>query len=334
VAAGSLNSPRWPTASGRGFHEAWFVVASDPKPGHGVWLRYGVDVKDGAAAGALWVSWFERDAADRIFALGRTAEPAAIGRGIKLGSAELDESNCAGEVEAGGHALRWRLSFGRGAAPEQAVPNWLAPVARLRGSGYVLPHPATTVTGAIEVDGRMVDWQQVPAMQGHLWGRWRWPAWSWGRCSAFAEDQDASIELLEVHGPRGLRFPLFTFRFRGAVHRFGELPWMLLSSSRPAPPTWHFSAENAHLAIDGVARATADQMVKVQYVDPDQSLRHCVHTELASLELRVRSRTFPGAAWRPEAMLSAGCGCSLEFCGLDSDARVTRMLTSAGSVAS
>jgi len=336
VNAEPLNSPRWAAADAGAFHEGWFVAVSEPKAGQGLWLRYGVELRAGRPTGALWASWFDRDAPSRTFALGEEGEPAAIGRGeaVHLGNAWLSSAACSGAVEAGGHAIGWRLSFGGGAPPENAVPVWLSPIARLRGSGYVLPHPATTVSGAVEVDGRIAELHQVPAMQGHLWGRSRWPAWAWARCSAFAEEPDASIDLLDVQGPGSVRLPMFTFRFRGSVHRFGELPWMPLTSSRPAPPAWHFSAQDARLAIDGAVRAELDQMVQVQYVEPERPMLHCTHTAIASMEVRVRSRAFPGAPWRPEATLSAASGSSLEFCGQEWDRRVNRILLSARSVAS
>jgi hypothetical protein len=127
---------------------------------------------------------------------------------------------------------------------------------------------------------------------------------------------------------------MFIFRFRGSVHRFAELPWMPLTSSRPAPPAWHFSAQDARLAIDGVVRAELDQMVQVQYAEPERPMLHCTHTAIASMEVRVRSRAFPGAPWRPEGTLSANSGSSLEFCGQEWDRRVNRILLSARSVAS
>ena len=269
----ALNSPRWPGVRG-GFHEAWFVAASEPRSGHGLWLRYAVDATEQRTEGALWATWFDGEAPDRTVAVRTTLTPAAIGRAeVRIGSATLDASTCNGEVEAGGHALRWRLSFGRGAPAEEIVPRWLRPVARLRGSGYVLPHPAMRVTGAMEVDGRILELSDAPGMQGHLWGRSRWPAWAWARCAAFAEDPDASIDLLDVVGPGGVRVPLFTFRFRGAIHHFAELPWMPFTASSPAPPSWHFTAQDAFVAIDGVARAAPEQMVQVQYVEPDASVR-------------------------------------------------------------
>lgn len=340
-----LNAPRW-NATPRprsGFHEAWYVVASDARAGHGLWLRYTVDVdRSGVPALALWGSWFEEG---RTFALKNPLPAATIGRSaVAFGPGELTADGCSGEVEGKGHTLRWRLRFGQGLPAEEFVPGWLAAVAKLRGGGFVLPHPATTVTGAVEVDGRMIELQRVPAAQAHLWGRRRYPSWAWARCSAFAEDPGASIDLLDVEGPAGVRLPLFVFRFRGEMHRFGELPWVARSTSQPLSPSWHFSAQDARLAIDGVARASPSQMVQVQYAEPDGSLHHCVNSEIATFELRVRTRAFPGAPWRPEATLTSKCGASLEFCGRAPDSRVGNMLviaasqqkeaSSAGSVAS
>ena len=336
-----LNAPRWNETPRRGFNEAWYVVASDARAGHGLWLRYTVDVdRAGAPAFALWGAWFEDG---RTFALKNPLPgDAAIGRSGAF--AGLDAEGCSGEVEGGGHALRWRLKFGQGAPGEEFVPPWLSAVAKLRGGGFVLPHPATTVTGAVEVDGRIIELQRVPASQAHIWGRRRYPAWAWARCGAFAEDPDASLELLDVEGPAGVRVPLFLFRFRGETHRFGELPWIARSTSQPRSPAWHFSAQDARLAIDGVAQVSPARMVQVQYLEPDGSVHHCVNSERATLELRVRTRAFPGAPWRPETTLTCKGGASLEFCGHAPDPRVDHGLVvaasrqkeaaSAGSVAS
>jgi hypothetical protein len=169
----------------------------------------------------------------------------------------------------------------------------------------------------------------VPAGQAHLWGRSRYPSWAWARCSSFAEDPEASIDLLDVEGPGGVRVPLFVFRFRGETHRFGELPWIAACRSLPASPAWHFSAQDARLAIDGVVHAPVGSMVQVHY--GAERAQHCCNSELASMELRVRTRAFVGAPWRPEATLTSKCGASLEFCGRDADPRVTNMLVVAAA---
>jgi hypothetical protein len=329
VQADPLNAPRWPDA-GAGFNEAWFVVVSEPRAGRGLWVRYAVDLDAaGAPSFALWGSWFE---AGRTFALKNTLPAAAIGRtGIAFGPGELTRDSCSGEVEGGGHSLRWRLMFGQGAPGEELVPGWLRSVAKLRGGGYALSRPATTVTGAVEVDGRMIELQHVSAAQAHLWGRTRYPSWAWARCNAFAEDPDASIDLLDVEGPGRVRVPLFVFRFRGEVHRFGELPWIALGSSRPLAPSWHFAAQDARLSLDGVVQVSTDQMVQVQYAEPDGLLHHCVNSEVASMDVKVRTRMFPGAPWRPETTLTSKAGASLEFCGRAPDLRVKNLLVTTAS---
>jgi hypothetical protein len=171
----------------------------------------------------------------------------------------------------------------------------------------------------------MVELQGVPAGQAHLWGKSRYPAWAWARCSAFAEDRDASIDLLDVVGPAGVRVPIFIFRFRGEVHRFGELPWIFRCSSRPGSPSWHFAAQDARIALDGVVRASTDEMVQVQYAGPRGEIHHCCNSEVAGMEVRVRSRAFPGGTWRPETTLTSSGAC-LEFSGPAPDARVLNLL--------
>jgi len=296
------------------------VVASDASAGTGLWLRATCDVsREGAQQFALWGSWFERD---RSFAIKSVTDAAAIRRTIDA----LEKGECAGEVQGGGHSLRWRLQIGQGAPAEDFVPGWLHALATARGTHLALPHPACTLTGAVEVDGRTIELTRVPAGQAHQWQRRKLPGWAWARCSAFAEDAGASIDLLDAVGPAGVRVPLINFRFHGRLHRFGDLPWIALTRSRPGSPAWHFEAHDSTVAIDGVVHAQPSQMVQVQYPARDGSLLHCCNTEIASMEVKVRTRAWAGARFRPEATLTSKSGACLEFCGRDMDARVTTLL--------
>jgi len=322
---GSLNAARW---NGSGpWSEAWFLTCVEPRNGIGLWVRYALDVDgNGQAVPSLWGSFME---GNRAFAL-RNVYPAAAFRRIEpmgIGIAELTESGCSGDVEAGGRSLRWRLFFEAGADAEDVVPAPLRPIAALRGSGLALPHPAMRVSGALEVDGRLVDLDGAPGALGHLWARERWLTYTWARCNAFAEDSSASIDLTAVRVPGGVQIPLFTFRSGGDVHRFQDPPWILLSRSSPAPPAWHFSAADARLAIDGVVRGRPASSVLVSYLDSRGGEHRCSNTELAEMELRVRVRAFPGAPWRPHATLTSTAAC-LEFCGAGVEQGVTnRLLT-------
>ena len=324
-----LNSPRWPQHRKGTFGEAWYVVASDAPREQGLWVRASVDVAaEGLGQFAIWGSWFERD---RCFAIKQVADAATIGRTIEA----LGRGECVGEVEGGGHSLRWRLQFGNGAAGENFLPAWATPVVKVRGLGFTFPHPASTLSGAVEVDGRMIEFTRVPAGQAHQWQKKKLAGWAWARCSSFAEDPDASIDLLEAIIPGGIRVPLMVFRFRGQVHRFQNLPWIAMARSRPSSPAWHFSAHDATVAIDGVVNGQPSQMVAVQYPDGTGGKLHCNNTELASMEVRVRTRKWAGGSFRPEVTLTSKSGACLEFCGREPDPRVTTLLAvSAAPVAS
>ena len=330
-------------AAGRGCYEAWFVVASDAKAGVGVWLRFTVDVKlDGSFEPAVWAAFFDRDDPSRTFslravhggaAIRRAAEPGQV---VAIGDAKLTDAGCEGEVEGGGHSLRWRLSFADAGPAEDGAqlvtPPFLRPVASLKRSGYFIPRPHLRVSGALEVDGHPVELRDAPGCQAHLHGAMRYPAWAWAHCSSFEETRDASLDLLSIQGPAGIFFPLFSFRYQGKLHRFSELPWMARSTSARASPSWHVTAEDATLGIDAALHAPLEQMVEVEYVNPDGSRQFCINTELAHVELKVRTRSFPGAQWRPEGTLRCVGGAGLEFCGPAADSRVgKKMLTVSGA---
>ncbi|HUC08310.1 MAG TPA: hypothetical protein VMR96_09485 [Solirubrobacterales bacterium] len=342
-----LNEPRWlqEQAAGRGCYEAYFVVASDAKAGVGVWLRWAFDVKlDGSVEPSVWGAFFDRADPSRTFSLRAVHGAAAIGRAgeagvLAIGEAKLTDAGCEGEVEGGGHSLRWRLSFAdQGSATDDAAqlvtPGFLRPIAALKRSGYYIPRPHLRVSGALEVDGRPVELRDAPGCQAHLHGATRYPAWAWAHCSSFDETRDASLDLLSIEGPGGIWFPLFSFRYQGRLHRFAELPWIARSTSSRASPSWHVTAEDATLAIDGVIHAPVEQMVEVEYVNPDGRRQFCVNTELAHVELKVRTRSFPGAQWRPEGTLRCVGGAGLEFCGPAADSRVGNKMQTAFAAAS
>jgi hypothetical protein len=269
------NAPRWQANAGKPFNEAWYAVVNDPREQRALWVRYTFDSPDRCR---VWGAWFSESG---CFALRAPIDAAAISRTILA-------DDCLGEVAGDGHSLRWNLRFDHDppGASEDFVPNWLRPVAAISGSGFVLPRPATTVSGTAQVDGILYNFDKAPAAQAHLWGKSRYPAWAWARCSAFAEDPDASIDLLDVVGPLRKRVPMIVLRLHGEVHRFGELPWIAFTRSQPSFPSWRFSARNSFVQIDGEVRAATERMVQVEY-DPHH---FCCNSELAAMGLRVRLR--------------------------------------------
>ncbi len=330
----SLNLPRFADARAGGFYEAYFIVASDARAGIGLWLRYAVDVSvSGEVVPSVWGTFFDRNDRSRNVCLQNRAPAAAIRRNestvLGIGPAELGLSGCSGEVEGEGRSLLWRLQFGEEDPNAfEVTPSFLKPVALLKRSGYAFPRPQLKASGAIEVDGQPLELRAAPGLQAHLWGARRYPAWAWAHCSGFDEAPGSALDLLSVQGPGGVFVPLFSLRYQGELHQFANLPWIALSRSRRASPAWHFSAEDATLAVDGVIRAELDDMVEVEYQDPDGKLLYCSNTELAHAELRVRRRSFPGAPWRPEGTLLCNGGAGLEFCGPERDSRVRKKLVS------
>jgi hypothetical protein len=338
-----LNEPRFPAeiAGGRrGFYEVWFIVAAEARAGLGVWLRYAVDVREGRVVPSIWGAFFDKSGRLPTFSICREHEAAAIRRGeervIAIGDAELRHDGCTGEVEAPGHSLRWSLSFDDDPAEmpdaQIVIPAALRPLGRLKGRSYVTPRPGLRLSGALEVDGLPVELKGAAGNQSHMSGRQRY-SYAWLHCASFDEAPGASLQIAATLGPGGLWYPVCNFHYQGRTHKLAELPWMRSISLRRASPTLHFEANDATLAIDGVAHADLRRCVEVKYVNPDGAALHCLNTELAEVELRVRTRAFPGAPWRPQGTLRSAGGASLEFCGPEADSRVGNKLATAPAAA-
>ena len=173
---------RW-TAVGahRGHYESFYLRAVDPVRPRGVWIRYTVEVRPGARpTGQLWFTWFDR-AADR--------SPRRPGGGRRTGHRrrlldphgrrrvravdgrrERARPGLLGGLDAGAHR---RCSA---AAPSAA--RWMY-TARLPRTKLLSPPPTTRFTGALEVDGQLVELTDWPGMIGHNWGEQHAEEWIW-----------------------------------------------------------------------------------------------------------------------------------------------------------
>jgi len=219
-----------------------------------------------------------------------------------------------------------------GLIPNKRAALAVRPIARLRGSGYVC-RTRDNLSGAVEVDGRIAGSIKFPACRESL-GPLALAGWAWARCSAFAEEPDASIDLLDRKVCRRALFPCSpsAFAARSSLRRAAL---DAADFRRAHAPPWHFSAQDG--AAGDRRRGCAAEL------DPDgagavpgagaaDAALHAYRDRAMNCGCaRVR---FPGAPWRPEATLSA----TFRFVPSSSvapngTAGSTRMLLSARSVA-
>src|SRR5437867_3562936 len=126
------NLPRW--KSRPGFFEIWFLVVFDPGAPRAWWLRYTTFApapgQADAARATVWAAAFDAQASEPAIALKRILPLTAYDPGggrrfeVHIGSAELSNDRCRGEVRSEQHHIEWDLRFVPAATEAKRGP-WL-----------------------------------------------------------------------------------------------------------------------------------------------------------------------------------------------------------------
>lgn len=319
---GTENRMRWDRTSA-GFMEVWYSTVTHRESGCGVWLRYTLtSPRAGTPYCELWGFVFD-PSGERHFAakqrLGIDALGSSNGRDdgalVRIGDAWLSETGMDGRLTHKGRELKWSMSF----EPSQRTFWHLPPQLRHRMEGRVStvcsPNLAVPFHGDVVIDGERLTFAGEPGCQSHRWGKKHSETWTWAHCAEFAEEPGAVFEGLAAKANLGpVPGPTVTYvylRYQDQDLVFNDFRSALRAKSRYELPRWAFSATNDQWKIAGAARARTDQMVQVEYTDPDGSSRHCANSEISDLGIEIYRRDASG--WKHEGSLTTLGGAHLEF---------------------
>ncbi len=314
-----------------GHYEAWYLTFNHAPSRAGFWIRYTLEAPRGRAPCAqVWFAAFDAEDPARTVALNRTYPVAdlhlhAAPFEVRVGPSVLRHDAARGDIEGGGHHVRWDLHWDAGSATHRHLPD-LVYRTRFADTRVLSPNPRITLDGTVEVDGHRYDLGAEPGGQTHLWGRKHAHAWAWGRCSAFSEGGNGFVEALTVRVRRaGLVLPpvtLLTVHLDGAELRFTSLRSALRSRGRFGTGRYAFTAESAAARIAGEFSCTPERMVQAEYADPDGARCFCSNTEIGDLTLTVLRRA-AGGAWEERRLVAQGTA-HFEVAGRERDAAVAR----------
>jgi hypothetical protein len=287
----AANAARCQGRAGR--YEAWFVTVSEPAQRRGYWIRYttfnparGVQVE---AHSALWAFRFDHEnpsanwGAKTSFpldALQIQRRPFAL----RIGDALLVHDGCSGEIQSERGRMSWDLRWDSREPPFPFVrPPWhlLSSVANIG------VQPAIKVSGAIEVNGKVVHLEHMPGGQQHTWGSRHALEWNWG----FASGEDFWVDGatsrvrsrlgLELVGTAlGMHAREHRFLFNGPLHVLGNRGLI-------AADSWTAQARLGARRLRVEVTPRRSDLIGVTYADPRGGSRVCYHTEVADLELRL-----------------------------------------------
>jgi hypothetical protein len=287
----AANAARCQGRAGR--YEAWYLTVSEPAQRRGYWIRYttfsparGVQAE---ANSALWAFRFDHEnpsanwggkASFPLEALQVQRRPFAL----RIGDALLVDNGCSGEIQSERGRMSWDLRWDSREPPFPFVrPPWHL----LSSAANIGVQPAIKVSGAIEVNGKVVHLEHVPGGQQHTWGSSHALEWNWG----FASGGDFWVDGLtaRVRSRLGRELIGTAVGMHAREHRFtfNGLLQVLGTRGPIAPDSWTAQARlgSRHLHVEVTPRRS--DLIGVTYADPRGGSRFCYHTEVADLELRL-----------------------------------------------
>lgn len=298
-----------PGRASRGHYEVWYLTLADPATRTGAWIRYTLELPSPGAPGepeaGIWFAFF--DAAEPRSNVARQEfHPHSAWRSsddpfrLTIAGSELGHGWARGRLGEAAWDLAW---------PVDQPAFFHYPRLMYRG-----PFPRTKVLspchgapfrGRIEVGSRRIDLAGAPGQQSHLWGTKHAHRWAWAHAGAFDGAPGTVLEGLTGQVKIGSfvlpYLSLASLRHEGETHSFNHLSAILARNrGRIGPgPAWRLEGRSrgARLTVDLSCRE--EDLVLVEYRDPDGSRIHCRNTEVAGARVLLE---LPG---RPPLRLEA-----------------------------
>lgn len=289
-------------------YESFYLRAGHPDGGLGVWIRYTVHRRAGAApTGSLWFTLFDAGAPAPVAAKLTMPDPeTGAGDWLRVAGGRIGPGAATGQIAVpDGPQVDWELRFD-GAAPLAHLPRgWLyrTPVPRTKP---VSLHPVARFDGTVTVAGRRIELAGWPGMVGHNWGSQHAERWIWLHGMGFAgagADTWLDVVFARVILGKGLTPWLAggALSLAGQRFRLGGVTRHRAVAVTETPDSLRFALPGRGVTVSGTVTAQRERFVGWVYTDPSGSEHHVVNSSIADLEVSVARR---GAA--PETLRATG----------------------------
>jgi hypothetical protein len=287
---------RFPAVPAKAAHyESFYIKATRPTGGEGVWIRYTVHKPPGAApAGSLWLTYFDGQAP------GPRAVKASVGAAdldapeggfIRLGDSVLEPGRAVGSIVAPQLEARWDLTFGEGAEPLHHLAYERLYRARLPRTKFLSPYPATSFDGEVAVGAERVPIAGWPGMIGHNWGAEHAERWVWIQGSALGGRPGDYIDLAAGRVKIGPWTSPWVANgcivLDGEPRRLGGFDRIYGTEISEEPTGCEFSLPGRNVALAGRVAAAKKNFVAWVYADPSGPERHTLNCSIADLKVTV-----------------------------------------------
>jgi hypothetical protein len=311
------NTLRWDGTPGH--YEVYYLSATDPVSGVGLWIRYTMlaplDANQEPSC-ALWLMAMDPAGGEGgVFARKQTLPIAAMEAGsepfsLRISDCTLDDHGMSGSFQDVSFDLHWQGRLG----PYEHVHPILSR-ARIAKTVLCLPHADLQVSGTVAFAERRLELDQARGGQAHLWGSKHAARWAWLHCNDLRDGDgdpvaDSFIDGVSVYVPRfgrelGPSTPVVA-RIDGEDFSSTSPLRVLANDSRFGLSDWNLQATDGRRRLRVVVDAPRDRLVGVTYRDPDGEPAYCYNTEVASLRVGLWERRGRGrSAWSLRRELTA-----------------------------
>ncbi|MCW4351976.1 hypothetical protein ONR57_01510 [Hoyosella sp. YIM 151337] len=284
-------SARFPEIDHRtGHYESFYLKATEPSGGRGVWIRYTVHKRPNAdPTCSLWFTLFAPDAPQATkVTFDATSLTTPQGSYIRIAEAEIAPGRAYGSISSEALNANWDLTFSDRHQVLRHLPaDWMytGPLPRTK---LLSPHPGVLWSGRLTVDNERIDLRDWPGMVGHNWGREHAERWIW----LHAPLRDGGY--LDIGAGRIKLGPLTTpwvangmLVLDGAAHRLGGLPGVPRTHIDELPDQCNFVLPSKEVAVRGRVSAPRERYVGWVYADPDGGEHNTVNCSIADLDLEI-----------------------------------------------
>ena len=307
--------------AGAGHYESFYIKATEPGGGRGIWIRHTIHQRPGEPASAsLWFTYFDSDAA------GPRATKQTVGRDelsfpddayIRVGSAVLEPGRAEGSATSDSLAATWDLSFTDESEPLHHLPHELMYRTKLPKTKFLSPYPTAKFTGAVTLGDETVEIAGWPGMIGHNWGAEHAERWVWIQASELGGNEgdylDVAAGRIKVGGWTTPWVANGRIVIDGEPYRVGGFRGTYGTELSESPTSCEFTIPGKGINVKGRVSAPAKDFVAWIYADPKGPEHNTLNCSISDIELKVER------AGRPHAHLGVERAAAYEFGTRDTD---------------
>jgi hypothetical protein len=281
---------------GAGHYESFYIKATRPEGGLGVWIRHTIHKRPHAEPTAsIWFVLFDGEAGPPAAAKATfPAAELAAGNGayVRVDGAALEPGRAVGEVRTEALDASWELEFPDSGEAFRHLPyGWMyrAPLPRTK---FLSPYPNARFSGRVSVAGRDIELDRWPGMIGHNWGAEHAERWVWIQGGAFpghSEDSYLDIAAGRIKlGPWTTPWVANGMLFiDGEAHRLGGLDRVRSTNLNERPTSCEFGLTGKATTVRGRVEAERRNFVGWVYADPDGPEHNTLNCSISDLRVTV-----------------------------------------------